>query len=68
MFPIMISPLGLICDLISGFQSMALLIWEMGAFAIVDLQTHGQYGVLICYVPAGQTSSTDIVTWLSNMV
>lgn len=54
--------------LISGFQSVALLIWETGAFATVDSHTHGQYEALICYAPSGQTSSTDIVTWLSKMV
>lgn len=54
--------------LISDFQSVALLIWETGAFAIVDSHIHCQYGALICYAPAGQTSSTDIVTWLSKMV
>lgn len=54
--------------LISGFQSVVLLIWETVAFAIVDSYTHGQYGALICYAPAGQASSTDIVTWLSEMM
>ena len=54
--------------LISGFQSVVLLIWETEAFAIVDSHTHGQYGALMCYAPAGQASSTDIVTWLSKMV
>ena len=55
--------------LISGCESVALLIWETGAFAIVDSHTHGQYGAIICYAPAGQTSSSDIVTsWLSKMV
>ena len=54
--------------LISGFQSVTLLIWERGAFAIVDSHTHGQCGAFICYATAGQTSSTDIVTWLSKMM
>ena len=54
--------------LIYGDQSVAVLMWETGAFAIIDSHTHGQYGALICYAPAGQTSSTDIVTWLSKGV
>ena len=31
--------------LISGCESVALLIWETGAFAIVDSHTHGQYAM-----------------------
>lgn len=54
--------------LISGFRSVALLIWETGAFAVVDSHTHGQYGAIISYAAAGQTCSTDIVTWLSKMM
>ena len=36
--------------------------------AIVDSLLHGQYGAIITYVSAGQTSSTDVITWLSKMV
>lgn len=54
--------------LISGFQSVALLIWENGALAIVDSHMHGQYGAIMSFAPAGPTSSNDIVTWLSKMV
>ena len=53
---------------ISGFKSVALLIWETGAFAIFDSHMHAQFGAIISYVPKGPTSSTNIVSWLSKMV
>ena len=53
---------------ITGFRSVALLFWQTRAFAIVDSHSHGQYGAIIAYASAGQTSSSKIVTWLSKMV
>ena len=53
---------------ISGFKSVALLIWETGAFAIFDSHMHAQFGAIISYVPQGPTSGTDIVSWLSKTV
>ena len=32
--------------LISGFKSVALLIWETGAFAIFDSHMHAQFGAM----------------------
>ena len=54
--------------LISGFRSVALLIWETGAFAIFDSHMHAQFGAIMSYAPPGPTSSTGIVSWLSKMV
>ena len=54
--------------LITAFRSVAVLIWETGDFAIVDSHAHDKYEAIISYTPAGQTSSSDIVTWLAKMV
>ncbi|XP_068747328.1 uncharacterized protein [Montipora capricornis] len=54
--------------LISGFKSVALLIWETGAFAIFDSHMHAQFGAIMSYAPPGPTSSTGIASWLSKMV
>ena len=52
--------------LITAFRSVAVLIWETGDFAIVDSHAHDKpYGAIISYTPAGQTSGSDIVTWLN---
>ena len=54
--------------LISGFKSVALLIWETGAFAIFDSHMHAQFGAIMSYAAPGPTSSTGSASWLSNMV
>jgi len=53
---------------ISGGRSVAVLIWETGAFAVVDSHTHDQYGAIVGYGPADRINSAQIVAWLSKML
>ena len=53
---------------ISSLHTVAVLIWETEAIAIVDSHSHGQHGAMVGYVPHGQGSCGDIVNWYSGVM
>lgn len=54
--------------MISSLRTVAVLIWETEAIAIVDSHSHGQRGAMVGYVPHGQGSCRDIVNWYSGVM
>lgn len=54
--------------MISSLRTVAVLIWQTEAIAIVDSHSHGQRGAMVGYVPHGQGSCRDIVNWYSGVM
>ncbi|XP_068716510.1 uncharacterized protein [Montipora foliosa] len=51
-----------------SLRTVAVLIWETEATAIVDSHSNGQRGAMVGYVPHGQSSCSDIVKWYSGVM
>lgn len=54
--------------MISSLRTVAVLIWETEAIAIVTSHSQGQRGAMVGYVPNGQGSCSDIVNWYSRVM
>ena len=54
--------------MISSLRTVAVLIWEREAIAIVTSHSQGQRGAMVGCVPHGQGCCSDIVNWYSGVM